>query len=177
MTPEQIFFFIFGAFTIAMALGVVLAKNPVYSAFSLILCFFGLSALYVMWGATFIAMIQILVYTGAIVVLFVFVVMLLDLGRGVSAHSHSWMTVLFSALGVWFFSVLLLRTFHHSPATINAGGFGVDQIKTISNLLFNEYLWPFEVLSLFLLALIIAIYALTRPEPSETTPNREGRGA
>src|SRR4051812_344594 len=112
---KELFFVFFSVYTIATALGVVLAKNPVYSAFSLILSFFGLSALYVMWGATFIGMIQILVYTGAIVVLFVFVVMLLDLGRSITAHSHSWITVLVAAAGVWFFSLLMLRMFNHTP--------------------------------------------------------------
>ena len=86
-------FIILVLFTIACGLGVVFSKNPVYSAFSLVLCFFGLSGVYVMWGATFIAMIQVLVYTGAIVVLFVFVVMLLDLVRSSPSGGASWWMV------------------------------------------------------------------------------------
>jgi len=164
---KELFFIFFSLYTIAAALGVVLAKNPVYSAFSLILSFFGLSALYVMWGATFIGMIQILVYTGAIVVLFVFVVMLLDLGSVVTDHSHSWLTVMVSAIAVWFFSLLMLRTFNHTPLVAPATPLAESNTRLISQLLFTEYLWPFEILSIFLLALIIAIYALTRPDAAD----------
>jgi NADH-quinone oxidoreductase subunit J len=164
---KEAFFIFFSLYTILAALGVVLAKNPVYSAFSLILSFFGLSALYVMWGATFIGMIQILVYTGAIVVLFVFVVMLLDLGRSIAAHSHNWLTVVVSAGAVWFFSLLMLRTFNHTPLVSPPSPLAESNTRLVSQLLFTEYLWPFEVLSIFLLALIIAIYALTRPDASD----------
>ena len=146
----------------ACGFGVVFSKNPVYSAFCLILSFFGLSALYVLWGATFIAMIQVLIYTGAIVVLFVFVVMLLNLGRGQS-HSHSWLMVGVSGLAVGFLSLPLFRIL--SRTTIPETGPTAEiNIRVISKLLFSQYLWPFEVLSLFLLAMIVAIFALTRSD-------------
>jgi NADH-quinone oxidoreductase subunit J len=169
----EAFFIVFSLFTISTAFGVVFSRSPVYSAFCLILSFFGLSAIYVLWGATFIAMLQILIYTGAIVVLFVFVVMLLNLTRGNSGgHSHSWMIVGISACGAWCFALLLLRTLNHAPffnmtaPQLTTTG----QMRQVSTLLFNEYLWPFEVLSLFLLALIIAIFALTKPEGREKVP-------
>ena len=163
-------FILFGSWSIASGLGVVFSRNPVYSAFSLIMGFFGLATLYLLWDATFIAMIQILIYTGAIVVLFVFVVMLLNLGwSNALTLSHRWMGLFFSAAGVWVFSLVVLRVLNRGlflpPAKDNPG----FDLKTVSKLLFNEYLWPFEVLSIFLLALIIAIYALTRPEKTERT--------
>ena len=161
-------FAIFGVLTIFSAIGVVLARSPVYSAFGLILSFFGLSAMYVLWGATFIGMIQILIYTGAIVVLFVFVVMLLNLGKGSGPQTASWLTVLIAGLAVWFFSLILLRSLNYMwVAGHGVSVAHVDDLRKISLLLFNEYLWPFEVLSIFLLALIVAIYALTRPEELE----------
>ena len=149
------------------AIGVVLARSPVYSSFSLVLSFFGLSAIYVLWGATFIGMIQILIYTGAIVVLFVFVVMLLNLGRGTGALTASWLTIFVAGLAVWFFSLILLRSLNYMPVGNGLMPTHLDDVRKISLLLFNEYLWPFEVLSVFLLALIVAIYALTRPEEIE----------
>src|SRR5947209_5461613 len=108
------FLILFGCLTIACGVGVVFSKSPIYSSFSLILCFFGLSAIYVMWGATFIAMVQVLIYTGAIVVLFVFVVMLLNLVRSSPPPSSNWVTLTTTGLGVWFFSLLLLRTLNRS---------------------------------------------------------------
>jgi NADH-quinone oxidoreductase subunit J len=161
---KEVMLILLGWWTIGCGVGVVFSKSPVYSAFSLILCFFGLSGIYVMWGATFIAMIQILIYTGAIVVLFVFVVMLLDLVRGSSAPSFGWVTLSITGVAVWSFSLLLLKALNHatyfSPPTMASQ----NDMRSISKLLFMDYLWPFEVLSIFLLALIVAIFALTRPE-------------
>ena len=159
----------FGVFTILCAIGVVFSRSAVYSAFSLILSFFGLAGLYLLWGSTFIAMIQVLIYTGAIVVLFVFVVMLLDLGRHTGPSWHNSVMVLLAAAGSWLFSLALLRTLNQSPViTVNQFAGHESSMRTISRLLFTDYLWPFEVLSVFLLALIVAIYALARPEEHET---------
>jgi NADH-quinone oxidoreductase subunit J len=155
-------FIAFSLFTIAAASGVVLSRNPVYSAFSLILSFFGLSGLYLLWGTTFMAMIQILIYTGAIVVLFVFVVMLLNLQVN-KENSPNFLIVGISGAAVWFFSLIILRVLTQAiPNTLPA--IPTDQIRTISKLLFTRYLWPFEVLSLFLLVMIIAIFAITRTQ-------------
>ena len=96
--------------TIGFALGVVFSRNAVYSAFNLVLCFFGLSAVYLLWNATFIAMIQILIYTGAIVVLFLFVVMLLDLVKSTVTPTIGWWT--FRASG----RCILTPYFDHSTA-------------------------------------------------------------
>lgn len=156
-------FITFCILTIGCALSVVLAKNPVYSAFSLVLCFFGLAGVYVLWGANFIAMIQILIYTGAIVVLFVFVVMLLDLVRAQISQWAGWLTILISGIAVWVFSVLLLRGINRAQFFPASGETNLTEIRSISHMLFSEYLWAFEVLSVFLLAMMIAVYVLTRP--------------
>ncbi|MFM8313853.1 MAG: NADH-quinone oxidoreductase subunit J [Deltaproteobacteria bacterium] len=159
---REILFIAFSLFTIGAASGVLLARNPVYSAFSLILSFFGLSGLYLLWGSTFMAMIQILIYTGAIVVLFVFVVMLLNLQVNRENPSNL-LTLGISAGAVWFFSLILLRVLTRAiPNKIPE--IPTDQLRTISKLLFTRYLWPFEVLSLFLLVMIIAIFAITRTQ-------------
>ncbi len=155
-------FIAFSLFTIAAASGVVLSKNPVYSAFSLILSFFGLSGLYLLWGSTFMAMIQILIYTGAIVVLFVFVVMLLNL-QVIRENSPNLLFVGVVSATVWFFSLIILRVLTRAIPT-NVTEIPTNQLRTISKLLFTRYLWPFEVLSLFLLVMIVAIFAITRAQ-------------
>jgi NADH-quinone oxidoreductase subunit J len=162
---RELLMVLFTIFTLGCALGVVFSKNPVYSAFNLVLAFFGLSAVYVLWGATFVAVIQVLIYTGAIVVLFLFVVMLLDLVRAPVAGAPGWLSVAVSGGCVWFFSLLLLRTLNRTDL-ISTGHevLAGSQMKHISRLLFNEYLWPFEVLSVFMLAIIVAVYVLARPE-------------
>lgn len=155
----------FSLFSLLCAFGVVFARNAIYSAFSLILTFFGLAALYLLWGATFIAMVQVLIYTGAIVVLFVFVVMLLNLSQPTVA-SGKWATGLVAAASAWCFALFLVRALNRATFAAATSQIAVD-MRTISKLLFTDYLWPFEILSVFMLALIVAIYALARPETAD----------
>jgi NADH-quinone oxidoreductase subunit J len=159
---RETLFIAFSLLTILAASGVVLSKNAVYSAFSLILTFFGLSALYLLWGSTFMAMIQILIYTGAIVVLFVFVVMLLNLQLN-RENPPNYLFMGVSTAAVWCFSLIVLRVLTRAIPNKMAL-IPQDQIRTISKLLFTRYLWPFEVLSLFLLVMIVAIFAVTRTQ-------------
>lgn len=152
--------------TIGSGLGVVFSRSAIYSAFCLVLCFFGLAGIYLLWGASFISMVQILIYTGAIVVLFVFVVMLLELGKGVGRPLAGWVFVAASGVTVWFLSLVLLRILNRSKPLATLAPATYD-IRTTAKLLFAEYLWPFEILSLFLLALIVGVYVLTREAPKE----------
>ena len=159
-------FILFSLMTVGTGLGVVMARSPIYSAFSLILSFFGLAMLYLLWGAAFISMVQILIYAGAIVVLFVFVVMLLNLERA-REQFNSWLIILAAGVGTWFASISLLKTLRFSQgAAVNAPG--VISIKGLSKLLFTQYLWPFEMLTVFLVALIVAIYVIARPTKEES---------
>ncbi len=154
-----------GIFTIAMAMAVVFAKSAVYSAFSLILTLFGLATLFLLWGNGFLASLQVLIYAGAIVVLFVFVVMLLDISKG-RAQTPRPLLGIVGGTATWLFSLLLLRTLNHARffnAAVSGQAHRMD-MRVLSKLLFTDYLWPFEVLSLFLLALIVAIFILAKPE-------------
>lgn len=171
---REVLFIAFSLFTVIAASGVILARNPVYSAFSLILSFFGLSALYLLWGATFMAMIQILIYTGAIVVLFVFVVMLLNLQVDKEVAPNFFFIGL-AALATWSFSFLILQVLTRALPE-GVPGIPADQLRTISKLLFTRYLWPFEVLSLFLLVMIVAIFAMTRTHEI-VPPSKKGNEA
>lgn len=164
-------FIAFSLFTIAMATGVVFARSAIYSSLCLILSFFGLAALYVLWNAEFVAMVQILIYTGAIVVLFVFVVMLLDLERKeAKLFSAGRIFMGVAVVAVWWLCFFLLRALNVSPFFESSSNVSTTSLRSIAKLLFNEYLWPFEILSVFMLALIVAIFALTR---SETQTRRE----
>lgn len=162
------FFIFFSLLTILCSLGVIFFKSAVYSAFSLILCLFCLSALYVLWGVDLLAALQVLIYAGAIVVIFVFVVMLLNLGRSSSAFPpQKWFWDICTGSIVWFFALVILRVLNHKTV-----GSPVEtsqlSMKAVSQLLFTSYLWPFEVLSYFLLAIIVSIYVLART-PEEKT--------
>lgn len=149
-----------GLFTIGCAAAVVFSKNAVYSAFALVNSLFGLAVLYLLWGSSFMAAVQILIYAGAIVVLFVFVVMLLNLGRE-GARPTNWLLLGSGAALVWTFALFFLRALNPSPV---ANPPKMLQFKELCFLLFEKYLWPFEILTFFLLILIVGIFALAREE-------------
>lgn len=163
---ETVFAF-FSLFTLITAIGVILSRNVIYSAFNLVLCFFGLATLYLLWGATFISMIQILIYAGAIVVLFVFVVMLLNFEKP-QEGALPLPLILLSGAGAWTLALILLRVLSKSLGEIPIlENTAQASVRTVSKLLFSQYLWPFEVLTVFLLALIVGIFVLARPEQEE----------
>lgn len=178
-------FTILAGLSIACALFVVFKKNPVSSAFSLVLLFAAFAGIYAMLGAHLIAALQILVYAGAIMVLFIFVIMLLnadepsfDMGR-----SHP---VLRAVVGT--FCLILLGFFvwaHHKSGVgaAPAGAFTVGAIegaggnsKVISQLMFSKYILPFELTSVLLLAGIVGAVAIAKRNQGEGNPNGK-RGA
>lgn len=147
------------------ALGVVFARNAVVSALCLITAFFGLSGFYVLWDSPFLAAIQVLIYTGAIVVVFVFVVMLIDQDRLLNMAT-SRVTFAVAGMLAWLLSVAVLRALNRSRVEAIAVG-ASSNLRSIAKALFQEYLWPFEVLSCFLLVVIVASYVLAREETGE----------
>jgi NADH-quinone oxidoreductase subunit J len=167
MSLEIITFIILAIIGLASAIMLILQKNPVYSALLLILHFFALAGFYLLLNAQFIAVLQILVYAGAIMVLFVFVIMLLNLQneealkdpfnlRKIIATLFG--VVLFLQFGVFYFikakdDLSITR----SPNSIEAGS-----IKKIGEVLFTTYLIPFEVTSFLLLVGIIAAIVLAK---------------
>ncbi|NDG26019.1 MAG: hypothetical protein EB120_02435 [Proteobacteria bacterium] len=164
---KEMIFALFSIITLLTGAGVVISRNVIYSAFNLVLCFFGLASLYLLWGATFISMVQILIYAGAIVVLFVFVVMLLNFERS-SERSQNFWIILGSGIGSWVLSLFLLRVLSNTLGASPYQSAAPTNLRTVSKLLFTQYLWPFEVLTIFMLALIIGIYLLGRPESEGT---------
>ncbi|MCB0416323.1 MAG: NADH-quinone oxidoreductase subunit J [Bdellovibrionaceae bacterium] len=164
---REVFFMIFSVFTVLAALGVVVSRHAIFSAFSLVLSFFGLAVLYLLWGSSFVAMLQILIYTGAIVVLFVFVVMLLDLKKEETLDSAKTGPLVLAGVSVWLFSLLVLRALNRATFFKSTNIEAASDMKSISTLLFSKYLWGFEILSVFLLALIVSACVLARAEHME----------
>jgi NADH-quinone oxidoreductase subunit J len=155
---------------LACAAMVVLKKNPVASAFSLVMVFFSFAGIYAMLDAHLIAALQIFVYAGAIMVLFVFVIMLLnadvpsfDLGRSHIAVRVGACILSFVLLGVfiWAFkeSHLTSPIAEFSAERIEAAG---GNTQVISELMFSEYILPFELTSVLLLASIIGAVAIAK---------------
>ncbi len=158
-------FYFIGFLAIISALFVVLNRNPVYSAMMLVFCFFSLAALYVLLEAYFVAVLEIIVYAGAIMVLFLFVIMLINVGTEMKSSKHLQKTkaipiILISLFSLNIFLLILWRSEGlHQTDTIST----VGSIAAIGHALFTKYVLPFEIASLLLLvALIGTIYLAKR---------------
>ena len=175
MNAEMILFFIFGAVSLIGAIAVISFRHPIYSALSLIVTFFAQAGLFVLLGAHFVAAVQVIVYAGAIMVLFLFVIMLLNLGtlsakgaltgklKGVAII----LGILLAAQGIYIAVNALNNTEVGSEKAMEAAAALTDNPITtykIGELLFSKYLLPFEVTSLILLAALIGVIVLVKRE-------------
>ncbi len=157
-------FLVFGAICIAGAVNLLLQTHPIQSALSLIVVMAALAAEYVLLGAEFVAAVQVIVYAGAIMVLFVFVIMLLNAGEEErSQGSH--IAMLLGVPSLLLLGVLLTwAVTHHATRSVNVGSLYGDP-QTIGRLLFNQYLLPFEITSLLILIAIMgAVVLASKPE-------------
>jgi NADH-quinone oxidoreductase subunit J len=163
---DVILFLAFAAIAVICAINVVVQTHPISSALSLIGVMGSLAVLYLLLGGEFIAMAQVIVYAGAIMVLFVFVIMLLNAG----AEAKRGRSLAVQLLGVPGFFVLLallsyaiLRLFPTS-ANVHFGGFTHGTAADVGRALFTKYLLPFEVTSVLILIAIIGAIVLARKE-------------
>ena len=161
-----IFFIIFGGLAIGCALSMVAQRNPLYSAISLIGVFISLASLYIMLAAPFIAAVQVIVYAGAIMVLVVFVIMLLNVEEE-EKHPRRLRYLVPTALGLATILIaeaaFILYTVRAAPnATQDPATSDVGLTMSIGTGLFTQYLLPFEVTSILLLMAIVGAMTLAR---------------
>ncbi len=159
-----ILFFLFAAVAIASGIMMIVHRNPIYCALFLILTLFAVAGLYVLLNAPFIAAVHVIVYAGAIMVLFLFVIMLLDLKSESARQRPGGLLRVLSIVvsGVLFAElVLFLRSGTTNPPLVE-GDLKIGSTKEIGNLLFTEYLFPFEITSVLLLSAIIGSVILAK---------------
>ena len=161
-TMHLILFLVFAAFCLAGAVNLLLQSHPINSALSLIVVMTSLAVLYLLLGAEFLAAAQVIVYAGAIMVLFTFVVMLLNAGREErTLGSRSARVIGFPAVVVilGLISSVILKTQGLGVARL---GDGITSTEDLSRVLFTELLLPFEVTSVLILIAILGAVALAR---------------
>jgi NADH-quinone oxidoreductase subunit J len=173
MALEVVFFYLFASLAIAFSLVTILKKNPAVCAFSLILVFFSFAGIYALLGSHLISALQIIVYAGAIMVLFVFVIMLLNADApSFDLSSSHWglRAATFALCGGLF--LVFVWAFKQSPLSPITGPFTGEQVKALggntrvlSSLLFTKYLYPFELTSALILAGIVGTIALAKRSP------------
>jgi len=169
MTLDLIFFLILSLIAIATALGMLLSRNAIYSALFLVLNFAAVAVFYLLLGAPFIAMAQITVYAGAIMVLFLFVIMLLGAESLPKSEVLPWQRPLavFLAVALAVEATFLFITRARPAGDILAPAETVnmmDSLREMSMILFNQYLLPFEVTSILLLVAMVGAIVLVRKE-------------
>lgn len=171
MAFDQLLFYAFAAVAVLGALLVIVQKNPIYSVLALIISFFGLSGLYVLLEAPFVAVVQIIIYAGAIMVLFLFVVMLLNVPREDAAEwdrAHPYYRPWAMRIGAVLAVVMILQlawAFSRTPGiTEPIGGQRPAEasVAELGRVLFTDYMFSFEVTSLLILVAMIGAVALAR---------------
>jgi NADH-quinone oxidoreductase subunit J len=153
-------FFFFAAVAVVFALVVVLHPNPVVGALSLVASFFALAVMYVLLEAPFLAALQVIVYSGAIMVLFLFVIMLLNLQHQVEEPTRPIQQFLGYTGSAAFGIALVYYLAKYAVTQLPAGKFLADA-RTVGIRLFEAYIWPFELVSILLLAAIVGALLLS----------------
>jgi NADH-quinone oxidoreductase subunit J len=162
-------FLIFGALAVAGALNLLFQRHPINSALSLVVVMMSLAVLYWSLGAEFLAAAQVIVYSGAIMVLFVFVIMLLNAGEEEhtdSSHAAS-IAGFPGAAAIFCLLSFVFLSERNALGKANVGGDlgnGLDNIATVSQMLFTRQLLPFEVTSILILVAILGAVVLARKE-------------
>src|SRR5438045_9516978 len=163
---EAILFFAFAAFAVVCGLNLVLQTHPISSALSLIGVMASLAVLYFLLGAEFIAAAQLVVYAGAIMVLFVFVIMLLNAGAEDAVKGGLRVRIIGSVLLAAFLGLVTftIQALLPKSESVTLGGFTHGTAADIGRALFTDYLLPFEVTSVLILIAIIGAIVLAQKE-------------
>ncbi len=163
---QYVAFFVIALLAVASALGLVLRRNPIHGALFLVMNLGCVAALYLMLGAEFLAAAQVIIYAGAIMVLFIFAIMVLIPGKEETGPDplRPWRLVapLLGGLLLFEIALILQSNLLASPGAGRPPG----NVKAVGRLLFTDYLFPFEVTSVLLLAALVGVLALAKRRAS-----------
>lgn len=179
MDFQTLVFFFLSAILIVASLRVITARNPVHAALHLILAFFTCGGIWALLQAEFLAIALILVYVGAVMVLFLFVVMMLDINMDRIRQGFWNYLPLGAVLGILMvleMGLVLGSKYFQVPAAEAMTPAGISNTKEIGRLMFSEYVYPFELASIILLVGMIAAIVLTYRGPKKskyTNPNEQ----
>jgi NADH-quinone oxidoreductase subunit J len=164
MSITQILFWVLSIVTIFSAMMVVISRNPVYSVLWLIVTFFTISGHYILLNAQFLAVVNIIVYAGAIMVLFLFVIMLMNLGKETEPQKSKWLKLIGAVAGGCLLLVMVaaLRNTEQQMTELATGDIGL--IENLGKVLFNEYVVPFEISSILFLSAMIGAVVIGKKE-------------
>jgi NADH-quinone oxidoreductase subunit J len=169
MSTILIVFCFLSAITLATAFLTIFSRNPIHSALYLVICFFSIAGHYLLLNSQFLAIVHIIVYSGAIMILFLFTIMLMNLNKENEVHKPR-ITRLGAIVSFCLISVVLIMIFINSkPIEGEYIGTGEDyqSIKVLGNVLLNEFMVPFEFASILLLVAMIGVVLMSKKEKTE----------
>jgi len=161
-----ILFYILSAITLGTALLTILSKNPIHSAIYLVLCFFSIAGHYLMFNADFLAIVHVIVYSGAIMILMLFTIMLMNLNKE-NEKNKTLLSRIAAVSSFCLVALVLLAAFVKSQpfiARYEVSGQDYQSIKVLGQVLLNDYMVPFEFASILLLVSMIGAVLLSKKE-------------
>jgi len=168
-TPIQILFCVLSVITLATAFLTIYSKNPIHSAIYLVISFFSIAGHYLLLNAQFLAIVHVIVYSGAIMILFLFTVMLMNLNKENEVHKPR-VTRLGAIVMFCLMCLVLIAIFINSKPIVGeyvTTGEDYQSIKVLGKVLLNEYMVPFEFASVLLLVAMIGAVLLSKKEKLE----------
>ena len=166
MDIYDILFWFLSFIAVGCALGVILSRNPINSVLFLIITFFSISGHYILMNAQFLAIVNIIVYAGAIMVLFLFVIMLMNLNADVEPQKGRIIQFAGVLSGGVLFLVLLAATKTAVPQAMVKTSTNIGLITNLGKVLFTEYVLPFEISSVLFLSAMIGAIVIGKKEPN-----------
>ena len=169
MSTVLLVFCLLGFLTLATAFLTVFSRNPIHSAIYLVICFFSIAGHYLLLNAQFLAIVHIIVYSGAIMILFLFTIMLMNLNKEGEVHKPR-ITRLGAIVSFCLVCLVLIAIFTNSKPIVGeyvATGDDFQSINVLGKILLNEYMVPFEFVSILLLTAMIGTVLLSKKEKIE----------
>jgi len=172
MGITEILFYVLSALALISAIAVITSKNPVYSVLSLIVTFFCISGHYILLNAQFLAIVNIIVYAGAIMVLFLFVIMLMNLNKDTEPQKNKWLKLAGAVSGGSLLLVLVaaLRNTEAAMAQVKEGDIGL--IQNLGKALFTDFVAPFEISSVLFLSAMVGAVVIGKRDKDATATRR-----
>jgi NADH-quinone oxidoreductase subunit J len=164
MSLQVILFWILAVISILSAIGVVVAKNPVHSVLLLIVTFFTIAGFYIMLNAQFLAVVHIIVYAGAIMVLFLFVIMLMNLNASFEPQKNNLVKFAGVISGGLLLIVLVAALKKADTGLLMQGSSGIGLVRNLGKTLFKDFVMPFEVSSILFLSAMIGAIVIGKKE-------------
>ncbi len=166
----EILFWLLTIMAISSALGVILSRNPISSVLFLIVTFFSISGHYILLNAQFLAVVNVIVYAGAIMVLFLFVIMLMNLNADVEPQKGRLLQLAGVIAGGILFLVVLAALKSATVLPLEKASSDIGLIKNLGRTLFTQFVLPFEVSSVLFLSAMIGAIVIGKKEDTNTIP-------